>query len=118
MTDTSAVAFRLRAGEKVRGMTGVVITTVPGVAEVLKPVVEGRVRLSRGDRVFLLTNLGEGFAKAWFKGRIFQAEVLDDEQYKIVSDTKSVWWVKVRNSKGQVGWSRQPEHFGNMDQCG
>jgi hypothetical protein len=118
MSDTSAVAFRLARGERVRGVTGVVITSQPGIAEALKATVQDGVRLRRGDRVYLYTDLGEGFVKGWFKGRFFQAEVLDPELFKIVRQPRSVWWVKVRNKQGKIGWSRQPEHFGNMDQCG
>ena len=119
MSNSSPIAFRLRAGERgVRGITGVVITTQPGIAEAVKASEEGTVRLSRGDRIFLLTNLGEGIMKAWFKGRIFDAEPYDPGLFRILRHPTAVWWVKVRNSRGKIGWSRQPENFGNVDQCG
>jgi hypothetical protein len=118
MSDSAPVAFRLRRGERVRGLTGTVITTQPGIAEALKDTVQDPVKLVAGDRIYLLTHLGEGFVKAWFKGRIFQAEALYPELFRIVRDPKAVWWVKVRNSKGKTGWSREPDSFGNKDQCG
>lgn len=118
MSESSPVAFRLAKGEKVRGITGVVITSQPGIAEALKGTEQDGVKLRRGERIYLYTNLGEGFVKGWFKGRFFQAEVLDSELFNIVRQPKSVWWVKVRNRQGKIGWSREPEHFGNMDQCG
>jgi hypothetical protein len=118
MTDSAPVAFRLRRGEKVRGLTGTVITTQPGIAEALKNTVQDPVSLKRGDRIFILTSLGEGFAKAWFKGRIFQAEVYYPEVFKIVREPKDVRWVKVRNSKSKMGWSREPDNFGHKDSCG
>jgi hypothetical protein len=118
MSDGSSIAFRLRTGEKVRGLTGTVITEKAGIAQALKSIEQDGVRLRAGDRIYLLTNLGEGFMKGWFKKRFFQAEPYDTSTFKIVRDPKSVWWVKVRNGKGKIGWSRQPENFGNMDQCG
>ena len=114
MTDGSPIAFQLRSREEVRGLTGVVITEKAGIAEVVKSTEQNGVRLRAGDRIYLLTNLGEGFVKAWFKKRIFQAEPYDTTIFKIVRDPKAVWWVKVRNSKGKIGWSRQPDNFGNM----
>ena len=30
----------------------------------------------------------------------------------------SVWWVKIKTSKGITGWSKLPENFGGMDACG
>jgi hypothetical protein len=56
--------------------------------------------------------------KGWTKGRFFQAEALDPDLFKVIREPKSVWWVKVRNRQGKIGWSREPENFGNIDQCG
>ncbi|HUR98486.1 MAG TPA: hypothetical protein VMZ26_10515 [Pyrinomonadaceae bacterium] len=118
MKDSAPVSFRLKAGEKVQGMTGVVITTQPGIARALKNAKLGEMRIKKGEQFYVLTNLGEGFTKVWFKGRIFQGEPYDDSNFKFIREPKSIWWVKIKNRKGQIGWSREPEHFGNVDQCG
>jgi hypothetical protein len=118
MSDQAPVSFRLKAGEKVVGMTGVVITTQPGVVRVLKNTRLQNVPLKRGDELLLLTNIGEGFSKIWYKGRIFEGDPYDEAIYKTIRERRSIWWVKVKNRKGQIGWSRQPENFGNIDQCG
>jgi len=118
MRDSAPVAFRVKRGERVRGLTGTVVITRPGIAEVLKPVEEGEVKLAIGDRIYLLTDQGEGFMTAWFKGRQFSGQIYLPEQYKIIRDPNSVWWVKVRDRKGKVGWSREPDNFGHKDSCG
>jgi hypothetical protein len=118
MRDGAPVSFRVKRGERVRGLTGAVVITRPGIAEVLKPVDEGDVKLAVGDRIYLLTDQGEGYMTAWFKGRRFGAEAYLPAEYKIVRHPSSVWWVKVRNRNGKIGWSRQPENFGNKDECG
>lgn len=118
MSDAAPISFRLNRGEKVLGMTGVVITTQPGVLRVLKNTKLQNTSLKRGDELLLLTNLGEGFSKIWYKGRIFEGDPYDDAIYKTIRERKSIWWVKVKNRKGRIGWSRQPENFGNVDQCG
>jgi len=62
--------------------------------------------------------LGEGFAKVWFKGRVVQGEPYDDSTFKFVREPKSIWWVKIKDRRGRIGSSRQPENFDNVDQCG
>ena len=118
MSDSSPIFVRLRKGEKVRGMTGVVITTAPGIVQAVKQTTVGNMRVNPGDRVYVLTNLGEGFAKVWFKGRVVEGEPYDETFFKPIRKTKSVWWVKIRDRRGRIGWSREPENFGNVDQCG
>lgn len=118
MSDCAPVAFSLKAGERVKGLTGVVVTTQPGEVRVLKRTKIGRYTANPGDTLYLLTYIGEGFHKVWFKGQITEEETYDESIFKQVSEEKSVWWVKVRNSKGQIGWSREPDNFGNKDQCG
>jgi len=99
MRDTAPVSFRLKAGEKVQGMTGVVITTQPGIVRVLKKTTLAIVSLKRGDELFLLTNLGEGFSKIWFKGRIFEGDPYDESTYKTIRGGKAVWWVKIKTER-------------------
>lgn len=118
MSDSSRVLYRLKAGEKVQGVTGIVITTKPGIVNVLKNTTLQNTRLRKGDQLFMLTNLGEGFSKIWYKGRIFEGDPYDSDTFKTVRESEAVWWVKIKNRRGQIGWSRQPENFGNIDQCG
>ncbi|HVF46753.1 MAG TPA: hypothetical protein VNA17_04235 [Pyrinomonadaceae bacterium] len=118
MRDGSPIAFRLRKGARVKGMTGVVITSQPGEVRVLKQTKIGSVTARPGNIIYLLTYEGEGFHKVWFRGRVSSEETYDTSVFRSVREPKAVWWVKVRNSRGKVGWSREPENFGNKDQCG
>lgn len=118
MNDSSPVIYNLKRGEKVLGMTGVVITRQPGILEALKNTKLDKYSLKRGDRIYLLTYLGEGFNKIWFKGRIFEGDPNDKTAFKTIRANDAVWWVKVKNRRGRIGWTRQHENFGNMDQCG
>lgn len=118
MRDSSPVTFRMKKGERVTGVTGTVITTRAGIVRVLRNTTLDKVILRRGDNLFLLTYLGEGFSKIWYKGRIFEGDPNDQELFKQIRRPIDVWWVKVKNRGGQIGWSRQPDNFGNKDQCG
>ena len=120
--ETSPVAFRAVKGERVTGVTGLVITTKAGKAVVEKVTTLGeqrqKVTVKRGDALYLLHYEGEGFYKIWFGGRIYSAQLDDGDAIRKVSEPQTVWWVKVKNRRGQVGWSKQTKHFGNMDACG
>jgi len=37
---------------------------------------------------------------------------------EIVSEGDHVWWIKIKNSHGQVGWTNQNSHFNNKDVYG
>ena len=37
---------------------------------------------------------------------------------KVLNGPVAVWWVKIRNRRGQVGWTKFPENFDNKDSCG
>jgi hypothetical protein len=118
MSDSAPIGLRLKTGEKVLGVTGVVITTQPGIARAVKNGMVGTMRIRKGEQIYVLTNLGEGFAKVWFKGRVVQGEPYDEATFKFVRQPKSIWWVKIKDRRGRIGWSRQPENFDNIDQCG
>ncbi len=118
MRDSSSVAFRLKKGERVKGLTGVVITSQPGEVRVLKRTKIGKLTAQPGDTLYLLTYRGEGFHRVWYRGRITEEETYDEATFRQVKEPKSVWWVKVRNSRNLIGWSREPDNFGNKDQCG
>ena len=118
MRDGASIAFRLRKGERVKGVTGVVTTSEPGEVRVLKRTKIGKFNAQPGDTLYLLTYVGEGFHRVWYKGKITEEETYDKTIFRQIKAPKSVWWVKVRNSRGQTGWSREPDNFGNKDQCG
>ncbi|MBX7053451.1 MAG: hypothetical protein K1X36_00715 [Pyrinomonadaceae bacterium] len=118
MRDSSPIAFRLKQGERVKGVTGVVVTSRPGEVRVLKRTKIGRFTANKGDTLYLLTYIGEGFHKVWYRGNMTEEETYDPAKFREISQPISEWWVKVRNSRGQIGWSREPDNFGNKDQCG
>ncbi len=119
MNSGSPIAFKLKKGEKVRGVTGVVITSVAGKAKVLKNQTfeNSKVKVKKGDTLLILTYLGEGFYRFWYQGKFFE-ESADIDGIKVLSQPKSVWWVKIRNRKGQIGWAISDGNFDNQDQCG
>jgi len=119
MSDGSAALFTVKKGEKVQGVTGVVITTRPGKVRVLKNTKIGEVAVKRGETIYLLTYLGEGFFRMWRNGKLMEGEAFEDTPaFKVVNQPVSTWWVKIKNRRGQIGWSKQPDNFGNKDRCG
>jgi len=127
MSEKSAVAFKVKRREKVTGVTGVVITNKAGTVKVLKNYVatedskniDGKkFSIKSGEIFYVLTSLGEGFHRLWYKGKFFQDEIYNEKNMKILTQPKSVWWVKIKNRKGQIGWSKLPENFDNKDGCG
>ena len=134
-SENSGVAFRVKKGEHVVGITGVVITLKPGKAIVRKTTTIGqdrrKIRVKPGDVLYLLHYMGEGFYKIWFNRRIYENEMPTapdevgkpatgrrGESIEVQSEPDTVWWVKVKNGRNQVGWSKQTRNFGNMDACG
>lgn len=124
------VAFRVRRGEKVVALTGVVVTTKLGVALATERIL---MRPERGfkprDQLHLIHYLGEGYWKYWFDG-YFREDSIDSRDYcrsrrdevlceiELIAEPQTVWWAKIRTGQGQEGWTRHPEHFGNKDACG
>ncbi len=129
-SDKSAVAFRARKGERVTGVTGVVITLKPGKVMVIKATTIGqtrKIRVKPGDVLYLLHYMGEGFFKIWFNGKIYENEMppvttsatkAEQEYFQVLNEPDTVWWMKVKNSRNQIGWTRENDHFGNVDACG
>lgn len=127
----AAVVFNVNKGERVTAITGVVVTTRPGRVLVRRRLALASsseiLRIEPGQTLFLLTYQGEGFTKAWFQGRFYSgvnaAEFLnarceaDPDQCagQIVERPQSVWWVQIRNDKGQFGWTDAPDRFDGKD---
>ncbi len=115
-SDDSPVAFRVRKGEKITGITGTVLTLRAGCAEVLSPLnVEGQ-ELAPGSIVHPLRYEGEGFWKIWVQGKT--GAVAIGQNVEMIEYPETVWWVKIRNARGEIGWSNQPENFDNKDRFG
>ncbi|NJN47976.1 MAG: hypothetical protein HC808_17530 [Candidatus Competibacteraceae bacterium] len=126
---TQAVAALERC-EKVQGVTGEVHVR-PNPVEVIKAMVDDiGNRFEPGDQFYLLTPQGEGFFKAWANGVLFDVDgvfILSKEDCEAnINDCWAVyqnepsedpWWVQVKTSSGETGWTRQ-SHFDGQDSCG
>jgi hypothetical protein len=134
-SNTSKVLFTVREKQAVTGLTGVVITTRPGVTRILKHVQLGYTKdekgpmlfLMPGERIYTLHYLGEGYDLFWYKGNIYsdQCDVSENafgdmpfaSDVKVESRPQTSWWVKFKDSKGRVGWSKVNRNFDHMDAC-
>jgi hypothetical protein len=84
------------------------------------------VRVKPGDILYVLHYEGEGFSKIWFRAKIYSDEIPQlsgpgsqpSADFRVLSEPDSIWWVQVKNARGQIGWTKQTDHFGNMDACG
>lgn len=108
----------------VQARTGVVYTR-PAKLEVVWD--HGPFR--KGEIVYLLTYQGEGFFKVWRRGEIVSAEInLPTDRScdqpnpacwgRLDGLPEATWWIQTETPAGQVGWTDQPDHFGNKDACG
>lgn len=130
--DDTPVAFHASLGETVQALTGVVTTTKVGRATASRQVTLGAKQtvVAAGEPVYLLRNVGGGDWKIWIHGVMDQqyipnqgycngAQSASDEcALSVVDQPEVVWWVKMRNALGQEGWTREVDHFGNIDSCG
>lgn len=129
------IAFTVRKGEAITAITGVVVTTSPGQVRFRKPVnlssSSGSVHVEPGETLYLLTYRGEGFTKAWFKGKFYEEldgstaffnDICATDSNRcagaIVEQPKQVWWVQIKNGKGQIGWTNKPDKFDRKDALG
>jgi hypothetical protein len=128
----SPIAYTVQKGERVRALTGVVVTVKAGRVQFREPIdldsTSGKLRIEPGQTLFLLTYRGEGYTKAWFQGKVYEG--VDGSMAffnslcerdpsrcvgKIVDRPKSVWWVQIVNARGQVGWTDEPGKFDGKD---
>ena len=126
----SPVLFTLPAREKVTAITGVVITVKPALVRFERAAMIADVRMEAGDVLHMLTYQGEGFTKAWIKGKLY-TDVDTAEFYngvcdhkpercagKIVEKAMTEWWVQIRDRQGRVGWTSEPEKFDGKSAIG
>ena len=72
----------MKPGEWVEGITGVVITSRPGISKVLSPMMLGdnpSVRVSPGEVLYTLHYMGEGYDLFWFRGRTYSDQIAGDK---------------------------------------
>jgi hypothetical protein len=78
-SNSSKSLFTIPAKQAVTGLTGVVITTKPGITRILKPVQLGfskdgkgpLLSLMPGEKIYTLHYLGEGNDLFWYKGNTY-----------------------------------------------
>ena len=120
---------------RVQGVTGVVVTVNYGVTKILKPVKVGykksgtspELSLIAGDTIYTLHYLGEGYDLFWYRGQTYSDQIAVPEDsighapYSDIvmaeSRPKYEWWVKVKDSHGQMGWTDEATSFAHMDAC-
>jgi hypothetical protein len=133
----SPVLFNLKKGDKVTAVTGIVVTIKAGRVQFREPVdlrfydhsqrSAAFLHVDPSQTLYLLTYRGEGDTKAWFDGGVY--DDVDGSTFfngvcdvdptrclgKIVEKSQTAWWVQLRNSKGRVGWTNQPNKFDGKD---
>ena len=130
--DDAPVAFHAANRDTVTALTGVVTTTKVGRALPKRQVTVGSKHLvvPAGQPIYLLRSVGSGDWKIWVNG-------VTDEQYvgspaycagdkqssdecaiEVNEQPETVWWVRMRDALGREGWTREVDHFGNIDACG
>lgn len=130
--DDAPVAFHAATRDRVTALTGVVTTTKAGRAVPKRQVTVGTKHLvvTAGQPIYLLRSVGSGDWKIWVDG-------VTDEQYigspaycgnekqssdecaiEVREQPVTVWWVRMRDALGREGWTREVDHFGNIDACG
>jgi hypothetical protein len=130
--DDAPVAFHVALNDTVTAETGVVSTTKVGRATAMRAVSVGssRIPVTAGEPIYLLRNVGSGDWKIWVNGQTDQQYIpsqaycsggkqnSDECALTVVEQPEMVWWVKVRDARGREGWTREVDHFGNIDSCG
>src|SRR5688500_9804229 len=123
---SKSVIASITKGTEVVGVTGVVITRKAGRIKVLQPVsldAQKPVNASPGDILYTLHDLGEGYARFWFKGQLHDDQVAATEvearatagaPWQVLALPETAWWVKVRSKSGQVGWSKETQKFDHI----
>jgi hypothetical protein len=77
-----------------------------------------------------LRSIGSGDWKIWMNGQTDEQyigspaycasgkQASDECALTVVEQPETVWWVNVRDALGHEGWTREVDHFGNIDACG
>ena len=106
---------KLSAGDKVTGLTGLVITYKPGLIRMEKDLPEQK--LKRGDTILTYAYRGEGFSAVWFNGRYYPEFDISFAKWpdgtgcggehcaaKCVDQGKKSWWAQIKLKDDRTGW--------------
>lgn len=134
--------FAVTPGEHLTAMSGVLVTSEPGVVRIVTPTTlevmsrrfprapAEKVPLEPGDMLHILARYGEGELAGWFRGRLL--ERVDGVHFGAAEQCRqrpgwcvgiveheptSAWWVKIRNARGQIGWVRGEGTFKDPEGC-
>ena len=131
-TPGASVSTHVSLGQTVQALTGVVSTTRVGraVADRMVTVGTRHLPVASGAPIYLIRNVGGGDWKIWVDGQVDQQYIpnqgyctgarqsSDECAIRVVEQPENVWWVRVRDARGTEGWTREVDHFGNIDSCG
>jgi hypothetical protein len=130
--DDAPVAFHVELNDTVTAVTGVVTTTKAGRATASRQVNVGtnHMPVAAGQPIYLLRNVGSGDWKIWIDGKTDEQyigspaycasgkQTSDECALTVIEQPEIVWWVQIRDAQGREGWTREVDHFGNIDACG
>ena len=105
------VVGQIRKGEKMLALTGEV-HSVPLRVVAHKNYPDAGVKA--GDTIYILHYIGEGYWKVWHDGNLVDVEDFPGKGSK----PKTTWWVKLKTSSGDIGWTVEHNNFENQDACG
>ncbi len=127
--DGKVTVGEIKKGAKIKAITGEV-HTVPQRLE----VVFNHGQYKTGDVLYVLTYLGEGHNRIWFNGKMSEEDLWflhnDGIKYdgcknpsnncwgRLIGNKDSIWWIQIQMKDGKRGWTKESNHFGNMDACG
>jgi hypothetical protein len=126
----SQAAFTLKTNEGFTAIKGNIHVKSPGIVKVIRggnvdtfPMtssMNAKVSVQKGDLIYLLSPIGEGYYRAWFQGK--QIEISDEcwqqiNQFnvslvsasnslrgKLIKSPQTAWWVFIKTQDGKVGW--------------
>jgi len=111
---------RLAKGDRVVGLTGVVVTYKPGVILIDRDMPEEG--LQRGDTILTYAYRGEGLSAVWFKGSYYPDFDISFAKWPegggcgsthcaatYLDLGKKVWWAEIKLNSGRTGWVNMNE---------
>lgn len=111
---------KLWVGQKVTGLTGVVITFKPGIIRMDRDLAD--LGLKRGDTILTYAYRGEGFSAVWFDGKYHPEFDISFTKWPdgagcggahcaatYLDLGEKVWWAQVKLKSGRTGWVNMDE---------